>query len=112
MLTPYNFMANQGLSPIASREFIMLKNEFVQKLMAKNNLSRNEAEKILNAFMDSVEDGLFKDKRLDLRGFGVFNVRRRKQRNAINPATGESVVVPETNVIHFKGAPTLTDLIN
>lgn len=92
--------------------FSMTKSEFIHKLMARKHMARNEAEKILNAFLDSVEDALFRDRHMELRGFGSFNVRRRKERNSVNPKTGEKIVVPACNAIVFRPSPALTDFLN
>lgn len=90
----------------------MTKTEFTQKLADGNNLAKNEAERLVNAFLDSVEDALYRDRRLLLKDFGTFSVRARKAREAKNPRTGEIIHIDKINTVHFKASKTLVELLN
>ncbi len=90
----------------------MTKKEFVDMLVKKHALPRPEAEKILNAFLDSVEDALATDGNLLVRNFGAFKVVRHQARSGRNPRTGELISIPESSTIVFRASKSLTDLIN
>lgn len=85
----------------------MTKYEFVTRLAAQNAVPRLYAEKILAAFLDSVEDGLAMDGKVDIRGFGSFKIRVRNSHSGKNPATGESLEIPASKTIVFKPSPAL-----
>jgi hypothetical protein len=61
--------------------------------------------------LDGIIDVLATEQRLELRNFGVFEVRKRKARKARNPRTGEQVMVPETQVVTFKAGKRMDDII-
>lgn len=90
----------------------MTKAEFITLLAAKNTSSKAEAEKILAAFLDAVEDGLVKDNRVTLRGFGNFIVKTRAKHLAYNISTGNPVEIPDTKVIIFKPAQKFLKFFN
>lgn len=85
----------------------MTKSEFVTKLAEKCQCPRQQAEKIVDAFLAGVEDGLSGDKKLSLKGFGVFEIRRREAHGGINPATKEKMEIPASNTIVFRPAESL-----
>lgn len=90
----------------------MTKTEFTHMLARRGHMAQKEAERILNAFLDSVEDALCGDGRLDLRGFGAFVILRRKAGQARNPGTGEIVSIPEAKVVKFRPSAALLDILN
>lgn len=89
----------------------MTKTEFTDYLAGKCGMTVPYAARILNAFLDSVEDALFRDGRLVLRGFGVFEVRETAARQARNPATGEVVDVPAGRTVRFRAAAAVRDYL-
>ncbi len=89
----------------------MTKTEFVNKFMSKFQIPRQAAEKIVGAFLDGVEDGLCKDGKVILRGFGTFEKTERSARTCRNPRTGEPIEVEKSNSVSFKPAKQLKDLI-
>lgn len=89
----------------------MTKTEFTILLANRHNLSHGVAQKILNAFLDSVEDALFRDGRVALPGFGVFEKRQRAARTGRNPATGEIIDIPSYHNVAFKPALALKRLL-
>lgn len=90
----------------------MTKSEFVDRLSRKNDISKNEAEKILNAILDSVEDALAQDGKIVLKSFGVMDVVERKAREGRNPATGEAVQIPAQKSVRFRAGEALKKALN
>lgn len=85
----------------------MTKTEFTTYLAQKHSLPYAEAEKALNAVLDSIEDALFKDGRVALPGLGVFQRKERAARQGRNPATGEAMEIPASWTILFRPAAAL-----
>ena len=90
----------------------MNKNELVSALAEKTNLSKKDAEKSVNAFMDTVSDALANGDRLQLIGFGTFLVKDRPARVARNPRTGEEVRIAASKAPAFKAGKALKDRVN
>lgn len=89
----------------------MTKTEFTAFLAEKYNVDYASAEKVLNAFLDSLEDAMYKDGRIVLPGFGVLQRRERAARSGRNPATGETIAIPPSRTIVFKPAAVLKELL-
>lgn len=89
----------------------MTKTEFVEKFMLKFEVPRQSAEKIVSAFLDSLEDGLCKDDKIILRGFGTFEKVERNARSCRNPRTGEVINVDKSKTVVFRPAKQLKELI-
>lgn len=85
----------------------LTKNQFVEQLAAKYSFSKAEAQKILNSFLDSVEDAVSRDGRLTLKGFGTFMVGLRAPRKVRNFRTGEEMQIPEEKTLRFLPSETL-----
>jgi nucleoid DNA-binding protein len=65
-------------------------------------ISQSQAHEIVQRVFDDIVETLLRDGRIELRNFGVFEVRRRNPRRARNPRTGEAVQVPAKLVVSFK----------
>jgi len=78
------------------------KKEIVKAISERTGLTQLKTKEIVQQTFDSITAALINNGRIELRNFGVFEVRRRKQRKARNPRTGEEVFVPEKNVVTFK----------
>jgi nucleoid DNA-binding protein len=65
-------------------------------------LTKGQATEVIQRVLDGITETLCEDGRLELRNFGVFEVRERKPRTARNPRTGETVQVPAKRVVSFK----------
>lgn len=87
----------------------MNKLELIVSIAEKTQLPRKDAEKALNAFMESVEEALERDDKVQLVGFGSFEVRERAARKGVNPQTGEEIMIPASRVPVFKVGKTLKD---
>lgn len=76
------------------------------------NLAARDVEIIVNTIFDSMTDSLVKDDRIEIRGFGSFEVRIRKPRQGRNPKTGSSVDVSQRRVPFFKAGRELKERVN
>ena len=66
----------------------MIKSELISKIAEQNNLSKNDAERVVSTVFNEITKALSDGNRVELRGFGVLSVRTRKPRLARNPKTG------------------------
>ena len=89
----------------------MNKTELVAAIAEQAALSKKDAEKALNAFLSTVEDALKKGDKVQLVGFGTFEVRERAERVCRNPQTKEEITVPASKVPAFKAGQGLKSLI-
>jgi DNA-binding protein HU-beta len=71
--------------------------------------SKAKAEKAVNAVIDAIKDGIKKDAKVQLVGFGTFTVKKRKARTGRNPQTGEQIKIKASKTIGFKPGKTLKD---
>ena len=90
----------------------MTKADLVEEVVRVTDVSKKQAETIVNTVFNSIVDALRKDDKIELRGFGSFRVRRRRSRHGRNPKTGDRVDVPEKRIPYFKPGKELKDLIN
>lgn len=90
----------------------MNKTELIASMAEKSQLSKKDSEKALNAFIKSVEEGLAKGEKIQLVGFGTFEVRERAERKGRNPQTKEEIVIPATKAPVFKVGKNLKELVN
>lgn len=90
----------------------MTKTQFVAFLAHKANVEWRQAERVLNAFLDSLEDGLFKDRHVALRGVGVLRVVSRAAREGRDPRDGASVQIPACDTVVFRMGKDLKDRLN
>lgn len=92
----------------------MSKSELIQNLKKKNpKLSLSDTEAIFDIFCDSIKNELKKNKRIELRGFGVFFIKEIKEKfSARNPKTGELIYVPKKNKVRFKSSKNFNKEIN
>src|SRR5204863_2193950 len=78
------------------------KKEIVKQISERIGLTQLKTKEIVQLTFDAIVDTLIEDTRIELRNFGVFQVKKRKARKARNPRTGEKVDVPLKNVVTFK----------
>jgi integration host factor subunit beta len=78
------------------------KKEIVKKISDRANLTQLKTKEIVQWTFDEIVETLLHEGRIELRNFGVFEVKRRKARKARNPRTGERVDVEPKNVVTFK----------
>ncbi len=90
----------------------MTKHDLVASIAKATNLKQADTKVIVQMVLDGIIDVLASERRLELRNFGVFEVRRRKARRARNPRTGEEVMVPAKNVVAFKPGRTMQQKVH
>ena len=90
----------------------MNKSELIAAMAAKTGESKKEAEVALNAFVSVVTDSLVKGDKVQLVGFGSFEVRKRAARKGRNPQTKEEIKIPASKAPVFKAGKALKDLVN
>ena len=90
----------------------MNKTEFIAAIAEKAELSKKDAEKALKAFTDVVEEELKKGEKIQLVGFGTFEVSERAAREGRNPQTGATMKIEACKVPKFKPGKALKDAVN
>jgi DNA-binding protein HU-beta len=90
----------------------MNKSELIDAVAASADLSKADASKAVDAFMDSVTGALKRGEEVTLVGFGTFTVRDRAARTGRNPRTGESIKIPASKMPGFKAGKALKDSVN
>ena len=91
---------------------VMTKAELVDEVARSVQLTKKQAEAIVNLVFDSIVDSLRAGEKIELRGFGSFRLRSRKSRMGRNPKTGAKVDVPSKKIPYFKPGKELKELIN
>ena len=91
----------------------MIKSELIHKLAEHDpHLSRHDFEKIVDAVLRAIRDGLARGDRVELRGFGTFTLRKHAARIGCNPRTKDPVSVPKKLVPAFKAAKAMHQRLN
>ena len=90
----------------------MNKTEFIAAIADKAELSKKDAEKALKAFTEVVAEELKKGEKVQLVGFGTFEVSERAAREGRNPQTGESMTIAASKNAKFKAGKALKDSLN
>lgn len=90
----------------------MTKADLVVDVMRLGDLTRTDAETIIETIFDSVVGALRSGDKIEIRGFGSFRTRQRNPRIGRNPKTGARVEVPAKRVPFFKPSKDLRDLVN
>lgn len=91
---------------------IMNKSDLVGKMAEKSAMTKKDSEKALKALIESVEEALAKGDKVQLVGFGTFEVKERKARVGRNPRTREEIKIPASKAPIFKAGKDLKDLVN
>ena len=89
----------------------MTKKEIVRSIAEKLNLTQLKTKDIVQNVFECLAETLVANGRIELRNFGVFEVKKRKARKARNPRTGEEVRVKEKNVVVFRTGKALEDAL-
>ena len=90
----------------------MNKTELVAAIAEKTELSKKDAEKAVKAFTDTVAEELKKGEKIQLVGFGTFEVTQRAARTGKNPQTGKAIKIPASKAPKFKAGKALKDTVN
>ena len=90
----------------------MNKTELIAAVAEKAELSKKDAEKAVKAFTDAVSEELVKGGKVQLVGFGTFEVSERAAREGRNPQTGETMKIEASKAPKFKAGKALKDMVN
>ena len=90
----------------------MNRTELISAMSEKSELTKVDTEKALNAFIDTVTEELKNGGKVQLVGFGTFEVTERAERNGRNPKTGEAITIPASKSPKFKAGKALKDIVN
>ncbi len=83
--------------------------ELVEAVAEKAAITKKDSEKVLTAVLDSIAEALAKGEKVQLVGFGTFEVRHRQAREGRNPSTGETIKIAAQKVPAFKAGKALKD---
>ena len=89
----------------------MTKKDIAKQIALDAGLTQLQALEVVQRTFDEIIRSLVTEGRIELRNFGVFEVKRRSSRRARNPRTGEKLVTPARNVVTFKPGKAMEDLI-
>lgn len=90
----------------------MNKADLIDAMAEGSSLSKTDAERALNAFLQTVKDALGKGDNVVLTGFGTFEVADRAARKGRNPRTGEEIDIPASKLPKFKPGKGLKDAVS
>ena len=90
----------------------MTKDEIVTNIAVRTGMDAKAADGVIAAFLRELREGLVTDKRIQLPGFGTFEVKTRSARTGCNPHTGEQIEIPERATVAFRAGKALRDAVN
>jgi len=90
----------------------MNKTELIAAVAEKTGMTKKDAERVINATVDTITDTLNKGEKVQMSGFGIFEVKAREARVGRNPRTKETIQIPATRLPAFKASRALKDLIS
>ena len=96
------FFGPNGAAILLIGDLVVTKKEIVKTISEEIGLTQLKTKEIVQKTFDAIVDTLVEEKRIELRNFGVFEVKKRAARKARNPRTGEKVFVEEKFVVTFK----------
>jgi len=106
-------IANKLVVMIFKKEAIFVnKTELVANVAEKAGLTKKDAEKAINALFASVEEALAQEDKVQIIGFGTFEVKAREERKGRNPQTGAEITIPASKNPVFKAGKGLKDAVN
>ncbi|MBE5102267.1 HU family DNA-binding protein [Priestia aryabhattai] len=80
----------------------MKKTELIDAVTTKTELTKQDSKKAIDALFETISNTLAKEEKIQLLGFGTFEVRQRAERTGRNPQTGEEMKIPASKVPAFK----------
>lgn len=90
----------------------MNKADLINSMAEKSALSKKDSEKALNALIDAITEALSNGDKVQLVGFGRFEVKHRAARTGRNPRTKETIQIPESSIPSFKASKTLAEAVS
>ncbi|HZJ76164.1 MAG TPA: HU family DNA-binding protein [Oscillospiraceae bacterium] len=95
------------------RKYTMNKAELISKMAEKSQLTKKDTEIALNSFIETVQETLASGDKVQLVGFGTFEVRKRKPRQGRNPRNPEQIIqIPASKAPVFKAGKTFKETVN
>ena len=93
------------------RTITMNKTEIIAAVAEKTGMTKKDAERVINATIETIETSLVKGDKVQVSGFGIFEVKAREARIGRNPRTKETIQIPATRLPVFKASKALKDSI-
>ena len=91
----------------------MTKREFAERFFKKADLQHKvQAERLVNTFIETIEECVIKEGKLDFMGFGSFFTVDKPETKGKNPRTGEEVIIPAKKVVRFKAGKNFKEIVN
>ena len=90
----------------------MKKTELIAAIAEQSGLTKKDAEKALNATIDTIIRAVAEGDKIQLTGFGTFEQRQRNARTGVDPRTGNSIEIPASKVPAFKAGKGFKDIVN
>ena len=89
----------------------MNKTEIIAEVAQKTGMTKKDAERVINATVETITENLVKGEKVAMSGFGIFEVKAREARVGRNPRTKETIQIPATRLPAFKAAKALKDTV-
>ena len=89
----------------------MNKAELIAAVAEKTGLTKKDAERVVNATVETISENLVKGEKVQISGFGIFEVKEREARIGRNPRTKESIQIPASRTPVFKPGKALKDAV-
>lgn len=89
----------------------MNKTELIAAVAEKTGLTKKDAERVINATIETITSSLVKGDKVQVSGFGIFEVKAREARVGRNPRTKETIQIPATRLPAFKASKALKDAV-
>ena len=89
----------------------MNKTELIAAVAEKAGMTKKDAERVVNATIETITESLVKGEKVQVSGFGIFEVKSREARIGRNPRTKQSIQIPATRLPAFKASKTLKDTV-
>lgn len=90
----------------------MNKKELVDAVSEKRNLTKKDAEILVNTVFDTMVDRMLDGEKVLISGFGTFKVNNRQERKGVSPKTKETIIIPASRTVSFKPSNRLKDAMN
>ncbi len=90
----------------------MTKSDLVERIAEKLDITKKEAEAVVNVVFRSIVDAIKREEKVELRGFGCFKVKTKRARKGRNPRTGEEIDIPPKRVPYFKPGKDMKEAVN
>jgi DNA-binding protein HU-beta len=90
----------------------MNKADLIAQVAEKSDMTKKDSEKVVSAVFDTIEEALARGDKIQLVGFGTFEVRERAARKGRNPQTGEEIEIAAARVPVFKAGKSLREIVS